>query len=101
MKLLISTEEVTITPDISEIVDKKLSKGLDKYLQSVDVDTREANVHIAKGVRWGFTVKFDMDLPGGQHVHVNEKHKELPFAISAVASEVKRSLRRYKEKREN
>lgn len=99
MKLQISTEEVTLTEDIEEIIDKKLNKALDKYLSSIDIDNRDANVLIAKGVRWGFTVKFDMDLPGGHHIHINEKRKELPFAISAVSTEVKRALRKYKEKK--
>lgn len=98
MNLKIATDEVTITEDIQEVIDKKLDKALDKYMKSIDIDNRDANVLIAKGVRWGFTVKFDMDLPGGFHIHANEKRKELRFAISAVSTEVKRQLRKYKEK---
>ena len=101
MKLNISTSEVKLTPDIQEVIDKKFTPKLEKYLHNVDPDLKEGNLRLSYGDRFGFKAKFEMTLPGNIVVVAEEEHKELAFAITALAKEVARRLRREKEKRVN
>lgn len=101
MKLNISTNEVKLTPDIKEIIENKFTPKLEKYLHNVDPDLQEGNLILSYGDRFGFKAKFEMSLPGNKKIYTEEEHKELAYAITALAKEVSRRLRKEKEKRGN
>ncbi len=98
MKVLIATEEIQLTPDVNDLVQKKLNEKLDKYVNGIPEDVKEARVQLIRDSRWGFRVTFDLSLPGKKHIHAEEKHKELPAAITLVSEEAEKQLRKIKEK---
>jgi len=98
MQMNVATDGVLLTPDIDELVQKKLNQKLDKYLSHLPSDTKQAEVRLKRQSRWGFKVTFDVTLPGGKHIHAEEINKELNAAITIVSEEAERQLRREKER---
>jgi ribosomal subunit interface protein len=97
MKLHISTKEVSLTPDIEEIIEKKLKAKIDKFVGHYDDDAVNLKLFLGKGDRFGFKIKCELDLPG-ENIHAKAEHKELAFAITALAADISRRLRKKKEK---
>jgi len=100
MNLHISAKEVELTSDISEIIEKKLKLKLEKLLKHYPEDSTSAQIFIQKGERWGFKVKAELDIPG-ENVHAEASHKELVFALTALADELATMLRKKKERAKN
>lgn len=97
MKLHLASDEVEITPDIEEVIEKKLLKKISRLLKRYPEDSVTMDLIINTGSRWGFRVKCSLGLPG-QNIHAEEKHKELEYAIVALSKELQRLLRKKKEK---
>ena len=97
MKLHVSADDVELTPEIEEIVNKKLIEKIEKFFVRYPEDTVTLKLFIKKGARWGFVVKCDLDIPG-ENIHSEEKHKELEYAVVALSHELVRRLRKKKEK---
>ena len=97
MKLHIATEGFELTPETREVIDKKFSPKLVKYFKRYPEDTVTTRILIKKRTRWGFRVRCDLDIPG-QNLHAEEVHRELEYALVALAKELSRSLQKHKEK---
>lgn len=97
MKLHLASDEIEITPDIEEVIEKKLLNKISRLLKRYPEDSVSMDLMINTGSRWGFRVKCRLDLPG-QNIHAEEKHKELEYAIVALSKELQRLLRKKKEK---
>src|SRR3989304_8915685 len=97
MKLHISTKDVVLSPDVEKAIHKKLVGKIEKFLTHYDSDSVLLELVLSKGERWGFVVSCDLDIPR-ENIHAEEKHKELLFAITALAKEISDRLRKKKEK---
>lgn len=97
MKLHVSTNEVNVTPDIEELLDKKFTPKLEKFLNRYPDDTCKASLRLSTAERWGFTAICDLDIPG-ENIHAESKHKQLASAITTLANELTERLRKKKEK---
>lgn len=97
MKLHISSDGVEITPEIEEVIDKKLVSKIQRLVSRYSEDSVTLRLMIRTGARWGFRVKCDIDLPG-ENVHAEEKHKELEYALVSLAKQLQQILRKKKEK---
>lgn len=98
VKLIISTDGLSLTPDIKDLVQKKLNSKLEKYVKHYSPDAKQATVNLKRESRWGFKATFNSVIPGGKRVHAEEKNKQLFAAITKLSEEVERQLRRIKEK---
>ncbi len=97
MKLHIASEGVDINPETREIITKKFISKISKFFKNYPEDAVSIKILIKKRPRWGFNVRCDLDIPG-KNLHAEEAHKELVYAIVALAKEVSRRLRKQKEK---
>lgn len=97
MKVHTSSQGVEITPEIEEIIEKKLISKVKKLVARHPEESVNLRLMIETGTRWGFRVKCDVDIPG-ENIHAEEKHKELEYALVALAHELQRRLRKKKEK---
>lgn len=97
MKLHIATEGLELTPEVREIVAKKFSQKITKFFKRYPEDAAKVRILIMKRARWGFKVKCDLDIPG-ENIHAEEVHRELVFAVVALAKEVAHRLQKQKEK---
>lgn len=96
MQIQLSFEKIDPEDDDKEMVFEKLA-GLDKLLTSFEEDLKQAKVVIIKGSRWGFEVKFDMQLPG-KHIFASETGEELVNVVVAVREDVERQIKEYVQK---
>ena len=96
MKIQISWDKITPTEEEKEMVMEKFVI-LDKLLQKFEEDLKVASVNIAKRSRWGFRVKFDMQLPS-KHIFATEMGDDLVNVVVAVREEVERQIKEYVEK---
>lgn len=97
MKLHISAKDIELTPDIEDEIDKKLVRKVNKFLSHFDDDAVNMELVLGKGDSFGFRVRCELNMPG-ENIHAEESHKELFYAITALASELQRRLRKKKEK---
>lgn len=97
MKLHTSSQDVEITPEIEDVIEKKLITKVSRLVKRYPEEAVQMRIMITKGERWGFKVSADIDLPG-DNIHAEEKHKELEYAIVALAKELQQILRKKKEK---
>lgn len=96
MKLHIATEGLELTPEIEEIIEKKLTPKLQKFFKKYPEDSIGINLFLKKRSRWGFRARVELDIPG-QNIYAEESHKELTFAITALSRELARRLQKHKE----
>lgn len=100
MKLRLASDEIQITPELEEVIQKKLLNKISRLLKRYPEDSVSMDLVIKAGSRWGFVVKCRLDIPG-ENIHAEEKHKELEYAIVALSEELQRLLRKKKEKEIN
>ena len=91
MHITITHEGFTLTDDIKDLIENKISPQLDKYLNSLPQDQKLATMSIVKEGYY-FTVKFDLWLPDKKHIFTSEQGEELLTVIYQVRDEVERQL---------
>jgi len=97
MRVHISTKDVLLTPDVKTAIQNKLVRKINKFFARYDDDSVNLNLFLIKKERFGFNVKSRLDIPG-RNIHAQKTHKELLYAITALASELTNRLRKKKEK---
>lgn len=101
MKVDIFANNIDLTDDIYELVQKKLTSKLSKFLKKYDDDLLSTRLTLSKDSRWGFTAKLEMNIPKHGKLYAESKHKELAYAVTDLREEVDRRLRKIKEKGKN
>ena len=90
---------IEVDDRIREVLDLKLAKELEKYLHDFADDLKHAHIKIEKLARGGFSVNFNMKLPGNNgHIFSEVTGDDLTNVIIALRHEVERQLRDYKSK---
>ncbi len=96
MKIQIAWEKIEPTEQDKQMVLEKLA-SLDKLLQRFEEDLKVAEVRIMRRSRWGFRIRFDMQLPG-KHIFATEMGDELVNVVVAVREEAEIQIKEYVEK---
>lgn len=99
MSLNVSTNDVELTDKLLDLLHEKLDNEINKYLQNYPEDIKRAEINIKRDSRWGFSVTFDLNVPGQERIFAETKEKELHSAINKLRADISRQLRKYKEKR--
>jgi putative sigma-54 modulation protein len=102
MKIKIKASKIELNSNIKEYIQEKMDM-LDKYLGSVSVTN--CDVEIAReltGQHSGkvFRAELNLNLPG-ELLRVEKTEKDIYKAIDKVKDHMTRSIRRYKQKRQD
>lgn len=97
MKLNISTEGVPLQGTVQIEVEKRLGQDLERTLKHFPDDIKRATVHVKKRSRFGYKITFEMQLPGAR-IYSEESNAEFRLALTKLRDEVKRQIRRHKDK---
>jgi len=97
MKLSIATDDIELTPRVKTVIENKFLPKIQKFFKDLPDDTTAVKLMLKRHERWGYQVRCDLDIPG-QNIHAEEVHKELTYAITALAKEIENRLRKKKEK---
>lgn len=99
MKLQISTDGVPLSgTQVEKLLEQHLLSDLIKYFERFDSEDLVADVRVVKRSRWGYKVTYDLKL-SDKHIYAEEKDDLLPLAITKTRDEVKRQIRKFKEKK--
>ncbi len=93
MRIQISWKGYDPSDAEKEEVAEKFS-SLDLLLGHVNEDQKEADVRIEKRSRWGFEVRFDMQLLA-EHIFAKSANESLVQACVSVREEVEKQVKRY------
>jgi len=96
MQLQISTENLPLEGTVKTLIEKRLDEDLNRVLKHFPDDLL-ATVHVSKESRFGYKATFEMQLPGLK-IFSEEKHEDFPTLMTALRDEVKRQIRKHKER---
>jgi|GEM_PF-4231622 len=97
MQLQLSLAGLETGPHIEEIIDSKLEKHLNKFLNKYD--NLVLFVHIQKDHDGTHTVSSHADLPGpGGHIMATHSDNDLVVATKRVASQLEKQILRFRDK---
>lgn len=98
MKLQIIGENFEVTDRIKKLVEEKIEKNLEKYLQTFNEDMKTATIKIEKGPRWGYWVNFNMWLPLKKQIYAQAHGKNLISVLVALREKIRRQIKSEFEK---
>lgn len=100
MKLSIAANDIELTPKVKAVIDNKFTPKIEKFLKGEDNDSASIELMLKRHDRWGYLASCNLDIPG-QNLYAQEVHKELTYAITALAKEIENRLRKKKERAQN
>lgn len=92
MNLVVTAENIDLTDTLRGSIDKKINKGLDKYLSNFNDEINTATLRLKKRSRWGYKVNLSMWLPGKKHIFAAARHEDLTLALVQLKKEVSRQI---------
>ncbi|MGI5840662.1 MAG: ribosome hibernation-promoting factor, HPF/YfiA family [Patescibacteria group bacterium] len=97
MNILITGDNVDITPEIKELVDEKIDTKLDPHLAHFAPEIKTAALKISRQTKTGnFEVNLDMMLPGKMHVYAKAANSRLDSALIDLREQIERQIEKYK-----
>lgn len=102
MNIEINGVNLEITPEIKDMVDKKLAHKLDQLLIKFNEQLKTGFLHIEKDKYKHFKVKFDMSLPGKDgHLFAECNNIVLLSAIVGMREQLEKQIKKYKQDKVN
>ena len=102
MNIEINGVNLDITPEIKDMVDKKLSHKLDQLLVNFSKESKMGFLHLEKDKYKHFHAKFDMALPGQDgHLFAKSENIELVSAIVNIREQLEKQIKKYKQDKVN
>ena len=96
MTIQIFWDSLESTPENTDLITEKFKK-LEKYLKSFKEEMTHASVTIKKRPRWGYRVKFDMQLPS-EHIFAEDVSDDLTASIINTREKAERQIKHYLDK---
>lgn len=97
MQLELVDSNLTFTDRFKERIVTKFSNALDKYLAKLDPEYQIAELSIQKVPRFGYQMKFSMELPF-THIYIKHVSPDLMPGIIVLKDRVARQIRENREK---
>ena len=97
MQLQISVTGIPLEGTVREVIEKRLGSDLERVLKHFPDDIKKATVTLQKRSRHGYKASFAMQLPG-LSLYSEEKHDDFHALMVNLRDEVKRQIRKHKEK---
>lgn len=101
MKIIIKTTNIKLTPAIEDYINQKVG-GLDKFLNYVEEELKEARVEIGRTTKHhqkGDIFRAEVNLSLGNKVLRSEAEEwDIKAAIDAVKDELEQEIKKYRGK---
>jgi ribosome-associated translation inhibitor RaiA len=95
----ITGDNLKITEEIKELINKHLIEPLDKLLQDFQEDVKFPTIKVSKKVPPGppgYIINFDMWLPEKNHIYAEETDKLLIKCITKLREDVEIQIKKYR-----
>ncbi len=97
MNILITGDNVDITPTIKELVEDKVNQKLDPLLSKFAPEMKTVSMKISKMTRTNnYEVNLDMMLPGKMHIFAKADNSRLDSALIDLSQQIERQIQKYK-----
>lgn len=99
MRLQVTCDDIPLAGTVENLLKKHLQDDLQKYVSFFEKDGEDlvATVRVTKATRFGYKITFDLHLPGA-HIFSEEKNEDFEPCVTNLRDEVKRQIRKTKEK---
>jgi len=102
MNIEINGVNLEITPEIKDMVDKKLARKLDQLLVNFNEKLKTSFLHIEKDRYKHFKIKFDISLPGKNgHLFTKCNNILLVSAVVGIREQLEKQIKKYKQDKIN
>ena len=102
MNIEINGVNLKITPEIKDMVDKKLVRKLDQLLINFNEELKIGFLHLERDKYKHFKTKFDMSLPGKDgHLFAECNNIILVSAIVGMREQLEKQIKKYKQDKVN
>lgn len=102
MNIEINGVNLEITPEIKDMVDKKLVRKLDQLLINFNEELKIGFLHLERDKYKHFKTKFDMSLPGKDgHFFAKCNNIILVSAIVGIREQLEKQIKKYKQDKVN
>jgi ribosomal subunit interface protein len=102
MNIEINGVNLEITPEIRDMVDKKLGHKLDQLLVNFNKEIKTGFLHLEKDKYKHFHTKFDIALPGQDgHLFAQCENINLITAIVGIREQLEKQIKKYKQDKVN
>ena len=102
MNIEINGVNLEITPEIKDMVDRKLARKLDQLLVNFNEELKTGFLHLEMDKYKHFKSKFDMSLPGKDgHLFAECKNIKLISTIVGIREQLEKQIKKYKQDKVN
>jgi ribosomal subunit interface protein len=97
MNIQILGDNISLSSKVKKLIDAKINLKLEKLLTDFAPDLKIASMKVTKNKIGHFTVNFDMNLPGKEHLFASTSHINLESALVDLSQQVEKQIKRYKQ----
>ena len=97
MNIQIIADNLVLSAANRLLIDDKINGALDKLLVHYSPEQKIASVKVEKDKFDRYTVNFDMNLPGKEHIYAETSHILFESALVDLISAVEKQIKKLKE----
>lgn len=97
MNIQIIADNLTLSAGNRMLIDEKINSHLEKLLTHYSPDQKTASVKVEKDKFDKYTINFDMNLTGKEHIYAETQHILFESALVDLIEAVEKQIKKLKE----
>jgi len=97
MNIQIIADNLTLSPSNRLLIDEKVNLHLEKLLAHYSPEQKIASVKVTKDKYNKYSLNFDMNLPGKEHIYAQTTHILFESALVDLIDAVEKQIKKQKE----
>lgn len=97
MNIQIIADNLVLSAGNRLLIDQKLNSSLEKLLTHYSPEQKIASVKVQKDKYEKYTINFDMNLPGKEHIYAQTSHILFESALVDLISAVEKQIKKLKD----
>lgn len=98
MKTQLIGKSITPREFREDLIQKRLISKLKKHLTNFESYIQNAALTIKQGSRWGYNLRFTMNLPKNEKIFAEATGKTITSALVPLRDKITKQLQRYRSK---
>ncbi len=98
MRIKLTTKNIDNKERAEKLVKDKIAAGLDKLLAPFEEELKTATITVIKKTDWGYEVRFNLALPGGERIFADSRSDKLIKAVTQTREKAEKQIKKYRDK---
>lgn len=98
MRIKLTTKDINNKERVEKLVEEKIAAGLDKLLTPFEEEIKTATITVVKKTDWGYEIRFNLVLPGGEGIFADSRSDKLIKALTQTREKAEKQIKKYREK---